>query len=89
MQGTFPQVVSYILALHTYIDKGAVIDTPLPLCHRVCRLVCTSNKTATHSYIAPASITFTAHSGATLIKAILIGGQQPPHLARRGLADCL
>ena len=45
-----------------------VIDTPLPLCHRVCRLVCTSNATVTHSYIAPASSAFTAHSGATLIK---------------------
>ena len=46
----------------------AAIDTPLPLCYRVCRLVCTSNVTVTHSYIAPASSAFTAHSGATLIK---------------------
>ena len=45
-----------------------VIDTPLPLCYRVCRLVCTSNVTVTRSYIAPASSAFTAHSGATLIK---------------------
>ena len=34
----------------------------------MCRLVCTSNVTVTHSYIAPASSAFTAHSGATLIK---------------------
>ena len=34
----------------------------------MCRLVSVYNVTVTHSYIAPASSAFTAHSGATLIK---------------------
>ena len=48
--------------------EPSVIDTPCPLHSRMCRLVSVSNVTATHSYIAPASSAFTAHSGATLIK---------------------
>ena len=59
-----------------------VIDTPCLLHSRMCRFVSVSNVTVTHSYIAPASSAFTAHSGATLIKDNRrFHAAQPPLLA--------
>ena len=72
LRGGFPMEATqtnYPSTLTVTLIRGLqVVDTPCPLHSRMCRLVTVSNVTVTHSYIAPASSAFTAHSGATLIK---------------------